>query len=60
MRNQQLRWYWAAPALVYGIVVWRDDGPWWATIVVVLGLLLASFVTWRHRKDERDPDSDVQ
>lgn len=60
MRNQKLRWYWAAAALVYGIVVWRDDGPWWAISVVVLGLLLASFVTWRHRDDERDPDADLK
>lgn len=47
----KVRWYWAAPATVYLVAVWRDDGPWWAMGSVLGGVLLAALVIWRHRND---------
>jgi hypothetical protein len=55
MRLRKLRWYWAAPAVFYGVRVWREDGPWWAAAMVVGGLLVAAFGIWRHRNDPPNP-----
>jgi hypothetical protein len=45
------RWYWAAPAAVFLVALWRDNGPRWAIASVRGGVLLAAFVIWRHRND---------
>ena len=53
-RRRRIRWLWSAPAGVFAIAIWRDDG--WPGLVtgLALGMVFAAVAVGRRRGRQRE------